>query len=409
MAWTSKVSNFIKNKAASAIGGKISQALNFASQAQTTKVAAKLLNKSPLEIGTVGPTTHMESVNNPYNYGTVYYPQETANLGDGHYVIFDIVSHKSSKFKTSTFDNGKLVETGEKTWVGENQINSFENEDGTTTSLTTVLKRNKTKTDRISNLKARGVGNSSRLRGVKSGIMSKVDAEHDFISDSIMLYMPAEALKYGYTAQYEDVATGLAGDLGQALGGMMNDPGFLNKLKAAGKGATGVIGEVAKSATFAAIGIIPGFENARQLYDKALGQAKNPNLEMIFQSVPFRSFSFPFVFAPKNEKEKNDVHKILQMFRFHMLPEKQNSAITNGYFTVPSEFQITYMYRDKENTYLPRISRCVLKECTIDYAPEGVVSSFIPDEKGAPPTIIKMDLTFGETEIMTKHTVAEGF
>jgi hypothetical protein len=395
MAWTSKVSNLIKTKAASAIGGKISQALNFASQAQTTKVAAKLLNKSPLEIGTVGPTTHMENVNNPYNYGTVYYPHETANLGDGHYIIFDIVSHKSSKFKTSTFDNGKLVETGESTLVGENGNN--------------IITDFKTKTDRISNLKARGVGNSSRLRGVKSGIMSKVDAEHDFISDSIMLYMPAEALKYGYAASYEDVQTGLAGDLGQALGGMMNDPGFLNKLKAAGKGSTGVMGEVAKSATFAAIGMIPGFENARQLYDKSLGQAKNPNLEMIFQSVPFRSFSFPFVFAPKNLKEKDDVHKILQMFRFHMLPEKQNSSITNGYFTVPSEFQITYMYRDKENSYLPRISRCVLKECNIDYAPEGVISSFIPDEKGAPPTIIKMDLTFGETEIMTKHTVAEGF
>ena len=409
MAWTSKVSNFIKNKAASAIGGKISQALNFASQAQTTKVAAKLLNKSPLEIGTVGPTTHMETVNNPYNYGTVYYPQETANLGDGHYVIFDIVSHKSSKFKTSTFDNGKLVETGEKDWVGENRTTSYINDVGTETVNNFVVRRKKTQTDRISNLKTRGVGNSTRLRGVKSGIMSKVDAEHDFISDSIMLYMPSDALKYAFSAQYEETATGMAGDIGQALGGMMNDPGFLNKLKAAGKGATGVIGEVAKSATFAAIGIIPGFENARQLYDKSLGQAKNPNLEMIFQSVPFRSFSFPFVFAPKNEKEKNDVHKILQMFRFHMLPEKQNSAITNGYFTVPSEFQITYMYRDKENTYLPRISRCVLKSCDIDYAPESVVSSLPPDERGAPPTIINMSLAFGETEIMTKETVAQGY
>ena len=102
------------------------------------------------------------------------------------------------------------------------------------------------------------------------------------------------------------------------------------------------------------------------------------------------------------------VHKILQLFRFHMLPEQSN-GIQGGYFTTPSEFQISYMYRENENAYLPRISRCVLKECNIDYAPEGVVSSLIADERGAPPTIIKMDLTFGETEIMTKHTVAEGF
>jgi len=90
-----------------------------------------------------------------------------------------------------------------------------------------------------------------------------------------------------------------------------------------------------------------------------------------------------------------------------MLPEHQNGA--NGYFNVPSEFQITYMYRDQENTYLPRISRCVLKSVDIDYAPESVVSSLPPDERGAPPTIINMSLAFGETEIMTKETVAQGY
>ena len=163
-----------------------------------------------------------------------------------------------------------------------------------------------------------------------------------------------------------------------------------------------------KSAGFGAIGIIPGFENARQTLDKALGQAKNQNLEMIFQSVPFRSFNFPFIFAPKDESEKDQVHKILQLLRFQMLPEQSN-GLQGGYFITPSEFQITYMYRESENSYIPRVSRCVLKSCNIDYAPEGVVSSLIPDEKGAPPTIIKMDLEFGETEIMTKHTVAEGF
>ena len=90
-----------------------------------------------------------------------------------------------------------------------------------------------------------------------------------------------------------------------------------------------------------------------------------------------------------------------------MLPEQSSGA--NGYFKVPSEFQITYMYRDNENSYLPRVSRCVLKSCNIDYAPEGVVSTLTPDERGAPPTLINMGLTFGETEIMTKETIAQGF
>ena len=67
------------------------------------------------------------------------------------------------------------------------------------------------------------------------------------------------------------------------------------------------------------------------------------------------------------------------------------------------------MDRDHEHASFPRLSRCVLKSCNIDYAPEGVVSTLTADERGAPPTIINMGLTFGETEIMTKETIAQGF
>src|SRR6056300_497428 len=394
MAWTSKVANVIKGKigsaVAGAVSGKISQALSFANQGQSTKLAAKLLGKSPLEIGSVGPTSHMAE--NPYSYGTVYYPQECSNLGDGHYVIFDILAHKNSKYKTDTFDNGKISDASAN-FVGED-FRFFSRRQGTSNN-------------RIKNIKSRGITQSNRVRGVNSGLFRYAESNHTYVTDSICMYMPPEGVKYSYKADYEALETGLAGDMGAGIAGVINEPGFANKIKALAKGTSGVGLELAKSAGFAAVGIIPGFENARAVYDKFKGQAKNPNLESVFKSVPFREFNFPFTFAPKNVKEKDAVHKILQLFRFHMLPEHQNGA--NGYFNVPSEFQITYMYRDNENTYLPRISRCVLKSVDIDYAPEGVVSTLVPDEKGAPPTIITMSLNFGETEIMTKETVAQGF
>jgi len=394
MAWTSKVSNIIKGKIGSAVAGavsnKIGQALNFANQGQNTKVAAKLLGKSPLEIGSVGPTTHMTE--NPYQYGTVYYPQETSNLGDGHYVIFDILAHKNSKFKTDTFDNGKLSDAS----------NNFVGED-----FKFFSRRQGTFNNRIKNIKSRGITQTNRVKGVNSGLFKYAESNHTYVTDSICLYMPPEGMKFGYRADYEALETGLAGDMAQGIAGVINEAGFADKIKAAAKGTSGVALELTKMAGFGAVGIIPGFENARAVYDKFKGQAKNPNLESVFKSVPFREFNFPFTFAPKNEKEKDSVHKILQLFRFHMLPEHQNGA--NGYFNVPSEFQITYMYRDRENTYLPRISRCVLKSVDIDYAPEGVVSTLVPDERGAPPTLINLSLNFGETEIMTKETVAQGF
>ena len=390
MAWTSKVANVIKGKVASmalnAIGNKL--ASNFANSGQTSKIAAKLLNKSPLEIGNDNPTAHIKE--NPYSYGTVYYPQETSNLGDGHYVIFDVLMHNESSFKTQTFNNGLLVENPNAI------VGSARPGTGGSGSL-----RN------IKGIKRRGVVQKNRIRGVNSGMFSKLGSKHTYISDSIIIYMPPEGMKFNQSATYEAMETGLAGDVAQGVGGVLNDTGFKAKLQAAAKGTTAVVQELVKEAGFGVASLIPGFENSKDLYNKFRGQAKNPNLESIFKAVPFREFSFPFTFAPKNEKEKDSVHKILQLFRFHMLPEQQSSA--NGYFNVPSEFQITYMYRDNENAYLPRISRCVLKQCDVDYAPEGVVSTLTPDERGAPPTLITMNLTFGETEIMTKETVAKGY
>jgi len=409
MAWTSKVSNIIKTAAVNSIGNRIAN--SFTSTAQTSKVAAKLLNKSPLEIGSTGPLTHMDATNNPYQYGTVYYPQETTNLGEGHYVIFDVVMHQSSKFKSQTFQNGKIIETNDKlvsekivpgsSYVDEYTMNYVE-------SPSTVVRTNKTSSSRIEKLKTKP-GYEKKLQGVKSGIMSKVDATHNYISDSIVLYTPADSLKFNYGATYSQSETGLAGLLGQKIGEIANADDLLGALKSASEGLASTFTELAKAGAFGAASLIPGFENARDVYDKSLGQAVNPNLEVVFKSVPFRKFTFPFRFAPKDQKEKDNVHKIIQLFKFHMLPEHKQGLMYSGYFNVPSEFQITYMYREDRNSYIPRVSRCVLESCNIDYAPEGVVSTFKADDRGAPPTIIDMELSFTETEIMTKETVAEGF
>ena len=86
MSFTSKVSNIIKQKiATNLISGFTSKMAAFG---QPKKLAAKLASKSPLDLSK-SPVAHMEPVHNPFSYGTVYYPSETSNLGEGHYIIFD--------------------------------------------------------------------------------------------------------------------------------------------------------------------------------------------------------------------------------------------------------------------------------------------------------------------------------
>ena len=81
MSFTSKVSNIIKQKVA---GNLLSSFTNkIGAFGQPKKLAAKLANKSPLDLSK-SPVAHMGPEANPYSYGSLYYPQETAQLGEGH-------------------------------------------------------------------------------------------------------------------------------------------------------------------------------------------------------------------------------------------------------------------------------------------------------------------------------------
>jgi hypothetical protein len=381
MAFTTKVANILKGAIGSSIGNSIGGFANglLANQQQTSKLAAKLLNKSPLEIENINPTSHMKE--NPYSYGTVYYPTETSNLGEGHYIIFDVIMHNASKFKATNFSSNNI--SANTSLDGDNEISVFAGASS------------------IQQLKTQKLNN--RVTNIKSGLNEKTPT-HTFVSDSIILYTPAPSLKFAYAANYENLETGVAGLVGQSIKSLKAGAGFVDTIKNLGGDAGDAIG---RKMAFGAASLIPGFENVEAAYDKAKGQAVNPQMETIFKSVPFRTFEFPFEFAPKNIQEKDSIHKIINMFKFHMMPEYQGT--TKGFFNVPSEFQITYMYRENRNTYIPRISRCVLTNMAVDYAPEGVFTTFLADQQGAPPTLATMTLSFTETEIMTKERIAEGY
>jgi hypothetical protein len=205
------------------------------------------------------------------------------------------------------------------------------------------------------------------------------------------LYTPP-AVKFDYKVGYEQIDTGIVG----VMAGFFDGKGALmDSLKGVG---ANFLETVTKSALEIAL---PGLGAA---VDKGRGFSQNPNSEMVFKSVPFRTFNFPYEFAPKNEKEKDEVQRIIEIFKFHMMPEKRSA----GYLTAPSQFQITYMYRDGANMYIPKISRCALTDLSVDYSPEGVFTTFKGDDKGAAPVLTKVELIFSEMEIMTKETIAVG-
>ena len=326
MTWTSKVSNVLKSNAKSFIGNKISNAAgnlisNFASGSNTAKLAAKLVNKSPLDIDQ-SPTSHLSAQNDPFKYGQLYYPEETQNLGEGHYIIFDIIMNERTMLNAYNNENTKvsqIVRNSVSTRLGERQQQS--------------------EAKRFSQLKKQGYLNKDAQtisQPTKSG-MGKDIQTHTYLGDSIILYTPP-SVKFEYKATYEQAETKNLQTLKESGSQFVeNIKGFLD-----GKGDLGeILANITDTGGVLARQVLQGalevtFPGAAGFFTKQTGRAINPRMELAFQSVPFRSFAFDFDFAPKNLKEVQMVNKMMQLFKFHMLPDVSDEK----YLITPSEFQI---------------------------------------------------------------------
>jgi len=169
--FTNKVKSVIKQKIAS----NLISGFQNAAFGQPKKLAAKLASKSPLDMSK-SPVAHMGPVANPYNYGVATYPQETTNLGDGHYIIFDVIENNKTNYGKGGSTPGDRANS--KSFpeslgmVGEGKLQAFQDK-------------------RLARLKQQGFaqGDEKILRNQASGINSKSGTldTHTRISDSIIL------------------------------------------------------------------------------------------------------------------------------------------------------------------------------------------------------------------------------
>lgn len=388
----SKVANLIQKNLSNLTGGGLiglgggllgSLTDKAKNMAQTNAAAAKILNKSPLELNDTSPVAHMKE--NPYDYGTVYYPNNVQSLESGHYIIFDVLEKDTA---TSAFARSVMAASSQVAQsLGKDNISEKLKPSERSSRVTTIKNRKGGTEDRV-------VQPSS---GISAGLLGNRTVR---VSKTIVLYTPP-GLKTSYNAQHEGVDTGIIGNLlGMKGGDVMTSAGeIIGRVKdaAAALGTELISG---------ALSIIPGVGDLKGALTKVTGKATNPNTEMVFKSVPMRAFDFVFEFAPKNKKELESMYKIIEIFKYHMHPAID--GLGND-FIVPEEFQITYMYLEHRNQYIPRVSRCVLTNLDIQHGDDALFSTFAGDEKGAAPIYTKMSLKFSETEIMTKTTIVKGF
>ncbi len=377
-----------------------------------------ILRKSAIGINEEHPLSKIE--HDPFAYSSIQYPRDlTSNGGIGHYMLFYINVQDKTKYSyegASGETVGNQVATKELVDVTPDETRpqfkkyeyreTFVDGKGQDKFKYDMQKIQRGKKGSITSANAVHLSKGQRKRG--SG-MSSYHKTTSRITDSVAIYLPPN-VQDSTTATYTGAATGVIGAAAAGGFGLVKNMGNRD-YEAAAQGlvdsAKALVGEAAiKAATEMAEGLT-GSEGTRGLINKAFGQADNPYMEVLFDKMELRTFTYNFTFAPKNKEETMDVQKIIALFRFHMSPELKGAQ--NRFLTLPSEFDIHYMYQDQagqasENDFYNKIATCVCTGCEVNYTPDGVKSF-----EGGAPTKITMNLSFQETELLTKERVNIGY
>lgn len=236
---------------------------------------------------------------------------------------------------------------------------------------------------------------------------------------AIALPLPASALKTTYGVEYEAVSLGEIGAIASGLNNVWDTiKGAWNNTNQKPtkelvqdvllKGGL-ALGEVAGSSLARASLNVAGAlsDGGGAALSKISGLSANPYTETLFKNVEFRSHSFEYVFSPKTHEESVLVDKIIQIFKFYMLPSNTTwltSGEAGALFSFPYEFQITYSVSDTTFTLLPS----VLESMKVDYSPSTEIPRFfVTDKTGKQyPARITVSLDFKEIMLLTRDQIA---
>ena len=349
------------------------------------------------------PTSSLDS--DPLSFGTYQFPKDVfENQQLGHYMVFYVNVQDRSKYYYGGTDGYNGPDAG-----FANTEDSSKGYNGLRSQSDRLKVRNNKITGKNLSTDKQDLSKSGRNSAALQGL-SSIRKTTTRIKDSIALYLPPNVTD-STTAKYEDTPTGILGvaatDIIRGVKAF-NEDDFELIGSLGGKALRETFQEILKNLGGGAVEALTGNEGAIPLANKVFGRADNPFVEVFFNSMDVRTFTYNFNFAPRNEDETMEIQQIIQLFRFHMAPDLQE--VNSRYLTLPSEFDIHYMYKAQdgnsyENDYYGRIGTCVLENVAVNYTPGDKVRSFAD---GA-PTQITMSLQFRETEVLTKEKINAGY
>lgn len=222
------------------------------------------------------------------------------------------------------------------------------------------------------------------------------------IDTAIALYMPP-TVQTSYQSNWEVSQLGAAGaiiDAFTGVGDMSQFDTYKNIWNTAKAAAPDYLGMTAAAIASA---LTPfNVKDAVTFYKQTV---LNPYVEVIFNGVTNRTFTFTFKFIPRSQEEQVAIKKIVDTLKFHRAPEKKISGV-NSIWRFPSTFDISFLNKQgQENKWLFKISTCALTNLDIQQGSDNHFASF---EDGSPfSTTVTMSFT--EMEVLTKERHLQGY
>ena len=235
----------------------------------------------------------------------------------------------------------------------------------------------------------------------------------------ILMYMPQD-IQDAFSAKWEgkkfgQITTGLIASAGQE--------GNINKLKKAGQTLDATLEKsMVESAATIVTGLakkITGDEiSAGDLFGGISGVARNPNVEVLFQSMELRTFDLTFKMTPFDESDVQRMDAIIKIFKMAMLPQynlgegvevfdRDNNALDAGFIQVPKVCAVNFMRGGSRNHYLPRYKMCAITDVNVNYTPDNVYATFDPTNGLGSPVATELKISFMETKLVFSEDIKE--
>ena len=337
-----------------------------------------------------GATSALNTIpsKNKFSTDVMVYPSNVGSPRQGHYIMFNINEFTPGKIKAeknqkqfdAIFENIVLNQPG------------ISQEDAIKLANTTQINTN-------------NVNKANTKSGGGAGRSILAEKPTKRMPASISLYMPP-SVTVQYTVKYVDQEIGtLAGMGAAAIAAFQNESGDNTaKLKAAAGAMKGGAKEgITNFINTTLDTLAPG---ARALQQIDSGKVITPRMEMMFEGVGRRDFSFTFAFIPKSAEEAKSIEKIIKTFKENMMPEYVGDSRRE--MKIPHTFDITYMHQNTENKYMNKISSCFLRNMNVTYGGDRF-TAYSPTDGSPPPQKSTIQLDFVEIETLSKDLVKEGY